>query len=159
MKKYKVLIVDDNKNYRTTIKKFLVNYDVIEVSSGEETLELIKTQYFNCMLIDYILPGMKGDELVQKIKENGVDIPIIMITAYGDELLAVQMMKLNVSDYITKQRTDELPAMIEKIITENLDRKDRMNIILEKTDKANHDISVLSDQLKQDQKTSSSESE
>lgn len=135
MDKHKVLIVDDDKEYRAIVKQFLSDYDVVEVSSGEEALEIVKTHYFNCILIDYVLPGMQGDELIRQLKDKKIDSPIVVVTGYGNELLAVRAMKMQVSDYVTKHLVAELPATIGKVIADDLEIKEKLARLLEKTEK------------------------
>jgi CheY-like chemotaxis protein len=103
-----VLIVDDDPINLTIIDKILENESVtpIMAKSGEEALEKLDSEVdFGLILMDVQMPGMDGIETEKKIKENPniKDIPIIFITAHGDEeIMKIKEKKIGAVDYIGK---------------------------------------------------------
>lgn len=130
-KEYSIYIVDDdyflNELVDNKLKK--AGYDLQIAISGEELLSQVDDFSDNTLLvIDYLLPDMDGKELISRLNERGVNIPFIVATGYGDEKLAVDLMKMGARDYIIKDCNylcflpDILDRVIENIITEkNLD--------------------------------------
>jgi len=112
-KKYKILIVDDDKVTRSMVKSILVNsikkFEFDEAVDAEEAFNYIKNVEYDCILLDYILPDLTGIQFIEKLNEDNVSIPVIMLTGKGDESLAVKVLKAGAYDYIPKiQLADEL---------------------------------------------------
>ena len=102
---YKMLIVDDEKDAREFLGRLLTRkgYAVKDAASGEEALEIIKKEDFDVVLLDVVLPGMSGVEVLQKIKELKPETKIILITGIGyDEKLIDQCMQFGCSGYVGK---------------------------------------------------------
>jgi len=80
-----VLVVDDDEGILTTMKKILlpVGYSVLTASSGERGFQIAQTQKPDLIVLDVILPGMKGREVCRRLKEDAAtkDIPVIFLTA------------------------------------------------------------------------------
>jgi two-component system phosphate regulon response regulator PhoB len=104
--KEKILIVEDEKNIAKLIRYNLekAEYNCYSARSGEDALPILKKQAFDLMLLDIMLPGMDGFEVCRKIKEDpGLkDIPIIMLTAKGEEVDRIVGLELGADDYIVK---------------------------------------------------------
>ena len=99
----KVLVVDDEKLIVKGIK-FSLEQDEMVVTpayDGEEALELAKTNDFDIILLDVMLPGLTGFEVCQAIREFS-DVPIIMLTAKGDDMDKILGLEYGADDYITK---------------------------------------------------------
>jgi PAS domain S-box-containing protein len=110
-KRRSILIVDDCHEDRQTFRRYLHScsnyiYSVIESEFGEEALELCKILQPDCVVVDYSLPDMDGLEFLDKLRNatNQVDIPVVMLTACGNEAIAVQAMKKGATDYLTKEQ-------------------------------------------------------
>ncbi len=101
---HRLLIVEDEDLLCHSLSESLKKsgYGVERAASGEEASQLMKEQIFDLMLLDIRLPGMNGLELLDKVKANQPQLPIIMMTAYEDVGTAVQAMKLGAYDYISK---------------------------------------------------------
>ncbi|MBQ4523100.1 MAG: response regulator transcription factor [Lachnospiraceae bacterium] len=99
----KVLVVDDEKLIVKGIK-FSLEQDDMKVDcayDGEEALELVKKNEYDVMLLDIMLPKMSGLEVCQQIREFS-DVPIIMLTAKGDDMDKILGLEYGADDYITK---------------------------------------------------------
>lgn len=113
-----ILVVDDETNVIESFKLFLEDkYNLLTVTSGEEALEKIEKEDINLVLLDILMPGMSGLEVLSKIKEKHDDIDVIMITAIKTVRTAIQAMKLGAYDYITKPfDVDEVLNSIQRVL-------------------------------------------
>jgi len=104
----KILIVDDEEADRNTVRRLLkksgIETEITEAADYEEAKEKMSNNLFDCVFIDYILPDQDGLTLVREIRQQGVKIPLIILTGHGDEEIAVDMMKAGASDYLSKFR-------------------------------------------------------
>lgn len=115
------MVVEDNEKNRKLVRVVLKakGYNVIEATTGEEALNLLKNQKPNIILMDIQLPGIDGLTLIKQIKADSVtkEIPIIAVTAYamkGDEQ---KILDTGCEAYMSKPiNTQELPLVIEKYI-------------------------------------------
>lgn len=102
----KVLIVDDDPMFRIMLRTFLLknNYDLAEASNGRECLKKIKAERFDIVLTDLRLPDTTGLELLKEIRdsEKNAQVPVILMTSFGDIKSAVKAMKLGAYEYVTK---------------------------------------------------------
>ena len=80
---FKILIVEDDKELRHLFQSVLIKngYNVKVVSNGKEALDVIDNNYFDLIISDIMMPVMDGYELVRTLRDNGVNIPVMMITA------------------------------------------------------------------------------
>ncbi len=121
----KILIVDDDTFICKILEKHLQNHNFnVDVAfSGKNAFEIFKKTNFDLVLCDFRLPDMTGLELLQKMRAIKQDVPIIIITAYADVRVAVNLMKMGAADYITKPiQQEELLSLIKKTIhTKNTD--------------------------------------
>ncbi len=100
----KVLIVDDEKNIRDSILRYL-KLEGIEAEgaeNGHAARRKLAEQAYGAAVVDLRMPGMDGLELLRWIREEGPDIPVIIISAYGEIRDAVEAMKRGARDYIVK---------------------------------------------------------
>ncbi|PWL24568.1 response regulator [uncultured Roseivirga sp.] len=103
-----VLIVEDNIEMREYLKAVLEGYNILEASNGQEALSLMSEQTeIEAIVTDYMMPEMDGEEFVKKLKQAGVKIPIIMITARLDVKSRLDMLRLGVDDYLNKPFMEE----------------------------------------------------
>lgn len=99
----KVLVVDDEKLIVKGIR-FSLEQDGMEVRcayDGEEALEIAKNEKFDIILLDVMLPGLSGFEVCQQIREFS-DVPIVMLTAKGEDMDKILGLEYGADDYITK---------------------------------------------------------
>ena len=113
----RILIVEDDESIRGLIKMTLSmeNYDTEESDNGQTAYELIQEETFDLILLDIMLPGMDGYQLLQKVK--GKEIPVIFLTAKISVQDKVFGLKMGADDYITKPfEPIELLARIETVL-------------------------------------------
>lgn len=120
----KVIIVEDNPDHQIILKKNLKEHykdiDVDTVDGISKAIQLLgKTQY-DTIVLDYRLKDESGIELVEWIHENGIETPVIMITAAEDVEVAVRAIKLGVYEYLNKNEEcfGKLHLFVEKVIQE-----------------------------------------
>ena len=117
----KILVVDDEKSIVKGIKFSLEQDDMkVEVAyDGETALELAKANHYDMILLDIMLPGFSGLEVCQMIREIS-DVPIIMLTAKGDDMDKILGLEYGADDYITKPfNILEVKARIKAIFRRN----------------------------------------
>lgn len=119
MEALKVLVVDDESRMRRMVKDFLVKKDfqVIEAGDGEEALEkFYGDKDIALIILDVMMPKINGWDVCREIRESS-DIPIIMLTAKGDESDELQGFELGVDEYISKPFSPKiLVARVEAIL-------------------------------------------
>jgi DNA-binding NtrC family response regulator len=114
-----VLVVDDDPDIREVLQDRLesLQYHVLTAASGEAGLELIEKQNPQVILLDVQMPGMDGLEVLREIRRRGIDVPVLMITAYATIERAVQAMKEGAYDFIPKPFEPEHIALtVEKAL-------------------------------------------
>ena len=101
-----ILLVEDDPMMRHAVGRALhtstENLRIHEEADGESAISILGSAEFDCVFLDYKLPGMDGLEVLRAVREKGVKTPVIILTAKGDEELAVEMMKAGASDYVPK---------------------------------------------------------
>jgi len=99
-----ILIIDDEKAIRKTLSEILSyeGYKIDEAGDGEEGLKKVKEKEYDVILCDIKMPKIDGIEFLEKAKEIGPDIPIIMISGHGTIETAVEAVKKGAYDYISK---------------------------------------------------------
>lgn len=115
----RILIVDDEKNIRLTISKSLSSdtLEVDEAISAEEALEQIANINYDLMLLDLRLPKMSGIQMIQQMKERGIEVKTIIISAHGTIDMAVKLLKAGAVDFIEKPFSpDEIRQIVLKYL-------------------------------------------
>ena len=119
MDKIKILVVDDESRMRKLVRDFLIrdNFDVIEAGDGEEALDLFyRDKDISLIILDIMMPKINGWEVCREIRETS-KVPIIMLTAKGDESDELQGFDLGVDEYISKPFSPKiLVARVEAIL-------------------------------------------
>ncbi len=119
MDRLKVLVVDDESRMRKLVRDFLVksNFDVLEAGDGEAALDIFyKEKDIALIILDVMMPKMDGWQVCREIRVNS-KVPIIMLTARGDERDELQGFQLGVDEYISKPFSPKiLVARVEAIL-------------------------------------------
>ena len=100
----KILVVDDESRMRKLVKDFLTkkNFQVLEAGDGEEAMDIFyKEKDIALLILDVMMPKMDGWEVCREIRKNS-KVPIIMLTARGDERDELLGFELGVDEYISK---------------------------------------------------------
>ena len=100
----KILVIDDEKPTLSMFNLFLTayGYDVSVAEDGEQGLKLFKDIRPDIVFTDIKMPGIDGLEVLRRIRQEGTDTQVIIITGHGDMEKAVQALDLNASDFINK---------------------------------------------------------
>ncbi len=126
----KILIIDDDNFICEILKKHLQNhkYNVQITYNGKSAEQILKKTNFDLILCDFRLPDTSGLELLQKIRAVKQHIPVVIMTAYADVRMAVKLMKMGASDYITKPiQHEELLSLIEKLVNKDNFQREPVN--------------------------------
>ena len=116
---YKILIVEDEPNMRMGIKDNLEfeGYDVDVADNGEDGLNKIRSEKYNLVLLDVMLPIMSGFDVCKTVRQEGNRVPIILLTAKGEEIDKILGLELGADDYVTKPFSlRELLARIKAVL-------------------------------------------
>jgi DNA-binding response OmpR family regulator len=114
----RILLVDDEERIRDMIKEYtsLEDYDIDEASNGIEALELFKKHKYSLIILDVMMPKIDGYTVCRKIRKTS-NVPVIMLTARGEEYDKLFGFELGVDDYIIKPFSPkELLARMKAII-------------------------------------------
>ncbi|WP_426112471.1 sigma-54-dependent transcriptional regulator [Massilia sp. PWRC2] len=116
-----VLVVDDEPNMRRVLEIMLgaAGYAVFSAANGREALALLRSAPVDLLITDLRMPEMDGIELLRQMRADGIDAPVIMITAHGTVETAVAAMKFGASDYILRPfDIDALELVIARVLHE-----------------------------------------
>ena len=115
----RLLIVDDETNVRLNFRMTLETegYEIFEARSGQQAVQLLDTHSFVLAILDVRMPGMDGLELLAKMRESGIKVPAMIVTAYSDVPHAVTAMKLGAIDFLQKPlRPEDFRNIVAEII-------------------------------------------
>ena len=115
-----VLIVDDAAFSRRMIRKFLQadGYEIWEATNGKEALNIVRDRVPDCLVTDILMPDMNGFELLQTLKEQGLVIPTIVISADIQESSRQRGYNLGATAFINKPpKEDELRQTVRQVFS------------------------------------------
>jgi len=113
----KVLLVDDDRKLCRLVQEYLkpMGYDVDAVHTGREGLEKALTGEYHVMILDVMMPGMDGFEVLKSLRKQS-DMPVLMLTARGDETDRIVGLEVGADDYLPKTfSTRELLARLRAV--------------------------------------------
>jgi len=132
----KLLIVDDEPDMLKLLGMILrdkTKYEIITTNNPVEALDLVKRGGYDLVITDLKMPGLDGIEMLDAVKNYDVDIPVIMMTAYGTIETAEEALRKGAFDFITKPfRKEQILFTIEKALSwlrlqrENKNLKDKL---------------------------------
>ena len=98
------MIIEDDPEIQEMLKYAFTRegWTLIQVTSGEDGLELLQKEGADCIILDIMLPGMDGFKTLKKIREENSSVPLIMCTALGEEADIVTGLELGADDYVVK---------------------------------------------------------
>ncbi|MGG5736653.1 MULTISPECIES: response regulator transcription factor [Bacillus cereus group] len=118
MSKYKVLVVDDESDMRQLVGMYLDNfgYEWGEAENGKEALQKLENDHYDFVVLDIMMPEMDGLSVCKEIRKTS-DVPIIFLTAKGEEWNRVNGLRMGADDYIVKPFSPgELIARMEAVL-------------------------------------------
>jgi RNA polymerase sigma factor (sigma-70 family) len=124
-----VFVIDDDAATRNSIAWLLesADYRVETYESGEGFFEVCRSDWTGCLILDLRLPGISGVALQDKLAKQGITLPVIMLTGYGDVSTAVRAFHQGAVDFIEKPYTDEeLLSCIERAMSVDRERRREM---------------------------------
>ena len=133
----KILLIEDEEPIRRVLSKILTEenkgYDITESEDGKDGFLKLTKEDYDLVLCDIKMPKMDGVEVLQNIRENGINVPFIMLTGHGNISTAVEAMKAGAFDFISKPPdlnrllTSVRNALeIKNLVTENIKLKKRI---------------------------------
>ncbi|MBW2645911.1 MAG: sigma-54-dependent Fis family transcriptional regulator [Deltaproteobacteria bacterium] len=115
----KILVVDDEEHMRKLFEKILTKegHEVRTAANGNEAIGMLEDETFDLMISDLMMPVLGGMDLLKEVKARHLDIPFIVITAYGTIGSAVEAMKAGAFDYLTKPfQKDDIRLVVSKAL-------------------------------------------
>ena len=129
-----ILIIDDEPKIRDILKDILEHegYNVIAVKDGEEGLRVIGTESIDLVLLDLVIPGIDGMEILKHILRRDSFMPVLIISAYGNIPIAVEAIQLGATDFVEKPiNMKDLLSRVDKNFKTASQSRDRLNHIKE----------------------------
>lgn len=125
----RILVVDDMADIRDIVINHILKpyaFDYMEATNGAEALERIKADPPDLILTDLQMPSMTGIDLIHRLREEKINIPVVLMTSHGSEDIAVEVFRLGVKDYVRKPFTEEeLLEALELALTETRLRREQ----------------------------------
>lgn len=115
----KILVIDDDMRLRSLLERYLTEQSFIvrSAANSEQMDRLLERENFHLIVLDLMLPGEDGLSICRRIRQNGSEIPIVMLTAKGDEVDRIIGLEIGADDYLAKPfNPRELLARIRAIL-------------------------------------------
>lgn len=123
----RVLVVDDEAKIRAIIRKYgeFEGYEIAEAADGMEAIQICRQQDFDCVILDIMMPELDGFSTCKEIKKIK-DIPVIMLSARGEEYDKIHGFELGIDDYVVKPFSPkELMMRVNVVINRNSNRNSK----------------------------------
>jgi DNA-binding response OmpR family regulator len=120
----KILVVDDEQDIRALLVDTLCTsgYEAIEAANGEEALRRIETEFLDLVILDIMMPGMNGFQVLRQLRKTS-DIPVIMLSGRTGTVDKVESFELGADDYVTKPfHLIELTARVAALLRRTVER-------------------------------------
>lgn len=117
----RILVVDDEEKIRAVIKKYaeFEGYETVEAGNGMEAIRICREQDFDIIIMDVMMPELDGFSSCREIRKNK-DIPVIMLSARGEEYDKIHGFELGIDDYVVKPFSPkELMMRVRVVINRN----------------------------------------
>lgn len=163
MAKINVLVVEDEADIQQLVSYNLIRagFHVTCADTGEEALEKLRTEEVDCVLLDIMLPGMSGIEVCSAIRKvesgaSGKLLPIIMLTAKGEEEDVITGLDSGADDYITKPFSPKvliarIKAVVKRAVSAQVDTDSSKGAIIAvedlRIDKRRHEVNISGEEI------------
>lgn len=116
----KILIVDDDEDLRNELSSLLEDYGVLEASSGEAALKILKrANEISLVILDVMMPGINGLDVLREIKRENPALKTVILTGHSSKDVAIEALKNRADDYIEKPIvTDKIKEIADRFIDE-----------------------------------------
>jgi CheY-like chemotaxis protein len=119
--KTRILVADDEPSYRMSVAMVLTKtgiYEVDEVASGEEAIQALNHLAYDLIILDHQMGGVSGLNVMQWLHEQKMQIPVIVLTGFGSDTIAAEVMKLGAYDYIRKDQLEvtRFPVLVNSTL-------------------------------------------
>jgi two-component system, sensor histidine kinase and response regulator len=115
---FNILIVDDDQVDRMAVRRALkasnIKMQLSEAENYASAVTTLKSQSFDCIFVDYLLPDKNGLALVRDLRQNGLTAPLVILTGQSDTQIAVDLMKAGATDYLPKSKIS--PEVLEQVL-------------------------------------------
>jgi DNA-binding response OmpR family regulator len=114
-----ILLVEDDPAIRTGVQESLEleHFHVVTAADGELAYQMARKEKFDLVLLDLMLPGRTGEDVCRDLRRDGIDTPIIMLTAKGEEIDRIVGLEIGADDYVTKPfSVRELMARVRAVL-------------------------------------------
>jgi YesN/AraC family two-component response regulator len=110
---YSILLVDDDYEFQREFIASFDDYSIVPASSGEEALKILSGPHeIDLVLLDVMLPGQRGTEILKKLKKTKPELKVIILTGYSNKDIAIEALKADADDYLEKPLDLEKAAPI-----------------------------------------------
>jgi two-component system NtrC family sensor kinase len=129
----RVLVIDDSQEIRDFLSEYILQpkgFEVLTASNGLMGLEMAIAKEPDLMIVDQQMPRLTGLEVLEKLKERGIEIPAILATAQGSEETAVAAFRLGIRDYVIKPfDADEISESVDRALRESRLQRERDQLV------------------------------
>ncbi|HEX6386260.1 MAG TPA: response regulator [Anaerolineae bacterium] len=129
----RVLVIDDSQEIRDFLSEYILQpkgFEVLTAANGLMGLEMAIAKEPDLMIVDQQMPRLTGIEVLEKLKERGVEIPAILATAHGSEETAVAAFRLGIRDYVIKPfDADEISESVDRALRESRLQRERDQLV------------------------------
>ncbi|MFH1470364.1 MAG: GAF domain-containing protein, partial [Candidatus Micrarchaeota archaeon] len=120
---------------KRSLCKYTADFEMYEANSGDDALEQIEKNNFDCLLVDYDMPGMNGLELLSELRAQGNEVPVVFLTGQGNEEVVVEALRGGASDYFVKGENFVLYQRIANSIIEAVEKRQVSKALAESENK------------------------
>ena len=141
---YRILVIEDDETVRDVLRTFLTDkgYEVTVAVSGESGLEILRSEKFDLIATDLIMPGISGMDVLKEVMATKVNTPVLVMTAFGSVQTAVEAIRIGAFDYLTKPfNLDELTIVLDKALS--VSKLQKENVMLKMQLKKKYEFKEL----------------
>ncbi|MGL1891180.1 MAG: response regulator transcription factor [Spirochaetaceae bacterium] len=128
--KRSILVIEDDTYLRKFICSSLikVNYNCIAAACGKDGIQMLKSKYFDLIILDLDLGDMNGQEILSLMRKQSIDLPVIIISTFNSINTKIDLFDIGCDDYITKPfYVDELLARVKRLIERTTNKSPAKN--------------------------------